>query len=104
MLTGEADAEERLIRTVMSNTEQEFKNKVFEGQHRQYDRIPLGRTSTAHQIMQTARAFQLVYERPVMKVMETQTNDVSATADPDELERMFNESWSTDDDENKGSE
>ena len=70
---GEEDQEEKFLRIAMPEVATEFRKIQQEHQLGQYMRIELGRLNNGPNIMATARAYQITYDRPKMVDQETQT-------------------------------
>ena len=81
LLCGQADAEEKIIRVKMYPSLEQFNKSVDAMGTEQYDRIPLGLVGTARQILQTAAAYQVVYNRTDTKTTGTQTEKAIGTHD-----------------------
>ena len=72
-MVGEEDAEEKFLRISMPEVAENFRRLQLENQLGQYNRIELGRLNNSRNIMATARAYQITYDRPKMVDKETQT-------------------------------
>ena len=84
LLSGQADHEEKIIRTRMTTTVEKFDEEMEKMNERRYDRIPLGPVNTAKQIIATGEAYKKVYEPVQSESKVTQT------------EPQENDSWSED--------
>ena len=72
----------------MPNIAEQFEENVANGMSFQYHQIKLGKVANARQIMHTAKAYQMVYERPAAKNQECQAN-ISLEPIADELDAFF---------------
>ena len=70
---GEDDQEEKFLRIAMPEVAAEFRKLQLDNQLGQYTRIELGRLTSGQNIMATAKAYQITYDRPKMEDKETQT-------------------------------
>ena len=70
---------------VMPDVPNSFVAAVQSGLAKQYDRIILGRVNCSKNIIATAKAFQITYERPKMEPKATQTES------DDDVDRMLDE-------------
>ena len=84
LLSGQADNEEKIIRTRMTTTIEKFDEEMERMNERRYDRIPLGPVNTAKQIIATGEAYQKVYQSVKKETKSSQT------------EHADDDSWSDD--------
>ena len=96
ILSGQADNEERIIRTRMTTTIEKFDDEMEKMSDHRYDRIPLGPVNTAQQIIATGEAYKCVYEKVQKEARASQTENPDDDWSDDSLDRQIQEYFDRD--------
>ena len=106
LLEGRNDSEERVIRTRMKPTIEDFEEATLIMAKSKYDRIPMGLVGSAKQIMATSKNFERIYSQVQKADVGTQTEgdgfdseddeSLFQSAEGDSLEQYFKEDHHTD--------